>query len=93
MGLLDSITRWFQREATDVEASVDALQQRLEQDLTRKERELAASPQERVELIQNEIDDTADSFDAIRDRIERAATHVDAETELVDSETNDGPTD
>lgn len=52
MGFLDSVKSWFSREAADVKASVDDLEQRFDADLDRKERELAATPEEKIEMLQ-----------------------------------------
>jgi hypothetical protein len=53
-------------------AAVDQLEQRLDVDLGRKERELAASPSERLDMLQDEIDQSS-GLDAVREKIERSA--------------------
>ncbi len=80
MGLLDSLTTWFRREKADVTESLDQLEQKLDADLSRKERELAATPEERLDMIQDEIAD--DPFAEIRERIERTTHLGDAEAEV-----------
>jgi hypothetical protein len=80
MGLLESITTWFRREKADVAESLGELEQKLDADLARKERELAASPEERLDMIQDEIVD--DPFAEIRERIERTTHRGDAEAEV-----------
>jgi ribosome-associated translation inhibitor RaiA len=72
MGLLSGITSCFKQEATDAKAAVDQLEQRLDVDLGRKERELAASPSERLDMLQDEIDQSS-GLDAVREKIERSA--------------------
>ena len=84
MGLLSGITSCFKQEATDAKAAVDQLEQRLDVDLGRKERELAASPSERLDMLQDEIDQSS-GLDAVREKIERSAAHADASAELKDA--------
>jgi hypothetical protein len=72
MGLLDDITAWFRRERADVGEAIDDLEDRVDDHLDRKERELTATPAERLEMIQEEIVD--DPFASIRERIEQSAT-------------------
>ena len=91
MGFLDAVSGWFKREASDVKASVDALEDRLDADLTRKERELSATPEEKMELIQ--ADNSADdALAAIQDKIDGAQAHADATADLTDDNpTTDAP--
>ena len=91
MGLLDSISRWFKNEATDIKSSVDDLEQRLDTDMSRKERELAASPEERLEMIQDEIGES-DSFSAIQDKIDATQGKALADADLAAVE-HDEPVD
>ncbi len=81
MGLLDSITAWFKSETADVKDAVGNVTRDLDADLSRKERELTASPAERIDMLQDEID-SDNSLDAIRDRIDGATAHADAVEEL-----------
>ncbi|MEZ5225982.1 MAG: hypothetical protein R2710_04725 [Acidimicrobiales bacterium] len=86
MGLLGSITRWLRKESADIGEALDDVTESLDRDLSRKERELAASPEERISMIQDEIAD--DPFAAIRDRIEASSAHADAEADV---DAIDGP--
>lgn len=90
MGFLDTFTNWFKREARDVKDSVDQLEDRLDADLTRKERELNATPEERMEMIQAETS-SDDAFAAIQDRIDGSQAQADATAELIDSDDPDSP--
>lgn len=90
MGLLDSITAWFKRESADVKDSMGKLERDLSSDLSAKERELSATPEEKMAMIQDQIDDDS-SFDAIRDRIDRSQAHADATAELADAESDTDP--
>ena len=85
MGFLDSVTNWFKREASDVKESVDRLEGRLDADLSRKERELDATPEERMAMIQEETS-ADDALAAIQDKIDGVQAHADAEADLMDDE-------
>ncbi len=86
MGLLDSITGWLRKEKSDIGDAIDDATESLDRDVQRKERELDATPEGRIEMIQGEIDD--DPFAAIRDRIEGSTADADAEAEV---DAIDGP--
>mgnify|MGYP000306204349 CR=1 FL=1 len=87
MGFLDTVTGWFKREAKDVKDSVDQLEDRLDADLRRREHEMTASPEERMEMIQAETG-VDDAFAAIQDRIDGSQAHADATADLMPT---DGP--
>lgn len=80
VGFLDSVKAWFSREAAEVKQSVDAATSRLESAMDRRERELQATPEERMEMIQEEISE--DPFADVRARIERQQAHADAVDDL-----------
>lgn len=83
MGFLDAVTGWFKREASDVKASVDRLESDLDAELSRKERELNATPEERMAMIQEESS-ADDALAAIQDKIDGVQAHADADAELID---------
>lgn len=85
MGVLDSLSRWFKREASEVKASVDRLEQDLDADLSRRERELTATPEERMAMIQEDTS-ADDALAAIQDKIDGAQAHAEAEADLMDPE-------
>ena len=80
MGLFDSITSWIRKEKGDIGDALDDATESLDRDLTRKERELDATPEERIGMIQDQISD--DPFSAIRDRIESTTAHAEAEANV-----------
>lgn len=80
MGLFDSITSWIRKEKDDIGDALDDATESLDRDLTRKERELDATPEERIGMIQDQISD--DPFSAIRDRIESTTAHAEAEANV-----------
>jgi len=83
MGFVDAVTGWFKREAGDVKASVDRLESDLDTGMSRKERELDATPEERMAMIQEESS-ADDALAAIRDKIDGVQAHAEANAELID---------
>lgn len=83
MGLLDTITAWIRRESADVSAALSDLESDLDADISRKERELEASPQERLAMVHDEITD--DPFAEIRERIDHSLNRADAMDERNDT--------
>lgn len=83
MGFLDAVTGWFKREASDVKASVDRLESDLDADMSRKERELAATPEEKMAMIQEETS-ADDALSAIQDKIDGVQAHAEANADLID---------
>jgi hypothetical protein len=60
----------FRREAADVRESVDELKARADADLTRRERELEATPEERLAALQQEIDSSGDPFADVKAKLD-----------------------
>ncbi len=83
MGFLDTFTQWIRREARDVKNSVDHVEERLDADLSRRERELHATPEERMEMIQAETG-SSDSLAEIQDKIDEVQAHAEANADLID---------
>lgn len=92
MGFLDSLRSWFASESAEAKKLGQSTQQRLETELDRREAELAASPSERIEMLQDEIADSDTTFDALRDKIEGRSERADATAEVaeVDQAVRDG---
>lgn len=82
MGFLDAVTSWFKREASDVKASVDQMEDRFDAELTRRERELDATPKQRMEMIQAETA-SDDALDEIQSKIDSARAHADATADVI----------
>jgi predicted nuclease with TOPRIM domain len=83
MGLWDSVKAFFRREVADVSEGLSDLRDRLDEELTRRERELEATPSERMEMIQGEID-------AADDRLAELEAELDARTGEDDQEPDQG---
>lgn len=69
MSWWERIVSVFRREASDVKQGLKQVGETLDAELARKERELAASPEERIDMILEDqaVDDQR--FDALADRI------------------------
>jgi hypothetical protein len=57
------------REAADAKEGLDHVAETLDAELTRKERELAASPEERIDMIMEEQAAEDERFEDLTDRI------------------------
>lgn len=69
MSWWDRIVSVFRREATDVAEGLRHAGETLDAELARKERELAASPEERIDMILEEQAADDQRFDELADRI------------------------
>ncbi|MEM7276178.1 MAG: hypothetical protein AAF547_24100 [Actinomycetota bacterium] len=83
MGVLDSLKAWFRTEAAEARDLGRSTQSRLEADLDRREAELALTPEERLDQLQQQIEDDG-GLDALRDKIEGRHLRADADAELAD---------
>ena len=83
MGFLDAVTNWFRREARDVKDGVERWEGRADADLTRKERALDATPEERMESIQAETG-ADDALAEIQAKIDGAQAHAEARGDLIE---------
>lgn len=79
MELWQSLKRWFDREAADAKDVADELEERWSSDLDRREAELAAKPEERVQSLQERIADNTSAFEELRAKITRTGPITDDE--------------
>ena len=77
MSWWDRIVSVFRREAGDVKEGLERMGETLDAELARKERELAASPEERIDMILEEQAADDQRFDELVDRIRRAESEPD----------------
>lgn len=75
MGFLDSIKAMFSEGTKS-----------LDEDLSRREAELSATPEERMEMLQDEIEDNDSAFEDLQSKIDRKGAVALAETELDEQE-------
>jgi len=88
MGFLDSLKTWFRSESAEAKDLLGDTKGRLETDLSRREADLAASPAERFEQLQEQIAED-NSLDALRDKVEGREAKAEAVEELmVEAETD-----
>lgn len=85
MGMLDSLKAWFRTESAEAANLAQGTKGRLEADLDRREADLNLTPEERLEQIQQQIDDDI-GFDQLRDKIEGRHLKADATTEVAEAE-------
>ncbi|MDH4145845.1 MAG: hypothetical protein OEY23_11850 [Acidimicrobiia bacterium] len=90
MGFLDRLRAVFGREAADVREAWDDLSDSLERDLDRRERELHATPEEKIEILQGQIAANDDAFEAVRSRIEGQQAGAEAREDLAKAGGADG---
>ena len=83
MGLLDALTGWFKKEARDVKQAVDGLEDKLDSDLSRRERDLTATPEERMATIAEEQDGD-DLLAEVQAKLDEQHGRALAEEELID---------
>ncbi|NNF55635.1 MAG: hypothetical protein HKN03_14465 [Acidimicrobiales bacterium] len=87
MGFFDSVRSWFANEAAEVKESATSFKASLESEMDKREADLQATPEQRLETIQNEISD--DPFAEVRNRIEGKQAQAEARDEVAASERPD----
>ena len=84
MGFLDSLKAWLKTEAAEAQDLGQATKGRMEADLDRRERELNLSPEERLDALQDKIDDGDSVFANLQDKIDGREAHAEATADLAD---------
>ena len=69
MELWESVKRWLSGEAKDAKDLVDDLETAWASDLERKEAELDAQPEERMQSLQDRIAENSSAFEELKARI------------------------
>jgi phage shock protein A len=94
MSIFDSLKRWFRGEADEVRESMDDAAAALNADLDRREAELKASPEEKMDQLLEEIEQSDQQLDELTAEIqsesEAAGEVADAAGETVPVE-DEGP--
>jgi hypothetical protein len=78
MRFSDRLRVWLRRERDDAAQLLADTEQRIDADLTRRERDLAASPEERLAALQDEIAGTDADLEALRERLRQRPPPTDA---------------
>lgn len=81
MSLWDTVRNWFKSEAESARDLAQDLEAKWSTDLDRKEAELAATPEERIEQLQDQIADQSSVFDDLKARIEPTGLDADDPTD------------
>jgi len=63
MSRWNSLKTILKKEATDAQRGLSSLRDKLDEGLTKREREMQASPSERIETIQGEIEASSSRLD------------------------------
>lgn len=77
MTLFDRILGVLRREAADARELAAEARDKLDATLSRKERELEATPEERVEMTKDEIAAADAEYERLRDSLARGASDTD----------------
>ena len=77
MRFSERVLAWLRRERGDAAEVLAEAEQRLDADLTRRERELAATPEEQIELLRDRMADNDADLEAIRERVRRSGVDGD----------------
>ncbi|MBT8193028.1 MAG: hypothetical protein KJP22_06485 [Acidimicrobiia bacterium] len=76
----------FKSEATDVKQGLTNVGQALDDELARKERELAATPEERIDMILEDQAAEDARFDQLTERVLGKSSEADAVAEVADEQ-------
>ena len=83
----------FQREAADISEGLGKVGKSLDAELARKERELAAGPTERIDMLLEEQADEDARFQELEERLRGATSPARGEAEIGEAEPDPpGPT-
>ncbi len=82
MGFLDSVKSWFRSEAAEAGELGRETKTRLERDLDRREAELAATPEQRLEQLQDQIADGDTTFGDLQSKIDGRGALADATADV-----------
>ena len=74
MSFWKSLKEVFKREAADVQEGLSSVRDKLDDELAKRERELEASPSERIETIQSEIEASSSRMDELEAEIDSRST-------------------
>ncbi len=84
MGLFDKVKAFLKSEADDIADMAGDARDKLDDELTRREAELAMTPAEKIDALQQKAAATDDEFDRIVDKAQDRAASVKANAEVDD---------
>ncbi len=82
MSLWKSLKKIFKKEAADVQEGLSSLRDKLDDELSRREREMEASPSERIEMIQGEVDATGSRMEELEAELDSRSAAADSADDL-----------
>ncbi|NNC90961.1 MAG: hypothetical protein HKN80_00575 [Acidimicrobiia bacterium] len=93
MSFWDRIKAIFQQEAADVKEGLTKAGKSLDAELARKERELAATPEERIDMILEEQEAEDARFEELENKVRGTTAAVEAVVEVEDVAGEEAPSD
>ena len=93
MSWFEKLRAVFRREAADVKEGLSEVGRSLDAELTRKERELAATPEERIDMILEETEAADARFRELEEKVRGAAPEAESKAGVEDrsDQVPDGP--
>jgi len=82
MSWFERIKSFFQREARDVKEGLGKAGQAIDEELAKKERELAATPEERIDMILEEQKADDARFQQLTDKVKGQVADAEAGEEI-----------
>lgn len=82
MGVFDKVKAFLKSEGEDLKDGLDSVKDKMDAELTKREQELAASPSERIEMMQDDMAATDQRFDAISDKVGEQTASAAADAEM-----------
>lgn len=93
MSFWERINAIFHREATDVKEGLDKVGKSLDAELARKERELAATPEERIDMILEEQQAEDARFEELENKVLGTEAEAEASAEVEADGVEEAPSD
>lgn len=82
MSWTDRLLSIFKSEAKDVKSGLDSLKGKLDAELTERENRMAATPTEKMDMLQGDIAGNEDRFDQLADEVRAKHGVANAEAEV-----------
>ena len=93
MSFWERIKAIFRQEAADVKEGLDQVGKSLDAELARKERELAATPEERIDMILEEQEAEDARFEELENKVHGTTATAEAPVEVEDVAGEEAPSD
>ncbi len=93
MGFLDSLKSWLRSEGAEARQLGRETKGRLQAELDRREADLTATPEQRLERLQEQIAEGGSGFDDLQSKIDGRAAHAEATADLADRDPDESVLD